>query len=157
MIWQHAVILESIWETDLNITHFPAQRTGLLTPLLTCLTFYFTLLLPFTWTNYSKSNVRQQHSLTIRSMCELLEYKFGMNVTATNFSNFEVSCFMLLALIYILATLRRRYFTFSFLFFLSVESRAFQKCWHWLLSQGTFIPSLGLKRPSSIAGLERLH
>ena len=53
---QHAVILESIWETDLIITRFPAQRTGLLTPLLTCLTFYFTLLLPFTWTNYSKSN-----------------------------------------------------------------------------------------------------
>ena len=53
---QHAVILESIWETDLIITRFPAQRTGLLTPLLTCLTFYFTLLLPFNWTNYSKSN-----------------------------------------------------------------------------------------------------
>ena len=53
---QHAVILESIWETDSIITRFPAQRTGLLTPLLTCLTFYFTLLLPFTWTNYSKSN-----------------------------------------------------------------------------------------------------
>ena len=53
---QHAVILESIWETDLIITRFPIQRTGLLTPLLTCLTFYFTLLLPFTWTNYSKSN-----------------------------------------------------------------------------------------------------
>ena len=56
MKWQHAVILESIWETDLIITRFPAQRTGLLTPLLTCLTFYFTLLLPFTWTNYFKSN-----------------------------------------------------------------------------------------------------
>ena len=53
---QHAVILESVWETDSIITRFPAQRTGLLTPLLTCLTFYFTLLLPFTWTNYSKSN-----------------------------------------------------------------------------------------------------
>ena len=53
---QHAVILESTWETGLSITRFPAQRTGLLTPLLTCLTFYFTLLLPFTWTNYSKSN-----------------------------------------------------------------------------------------------------
>ena len=36
---QHAVILESIWETDLIITRYPAQRTGLLTPLLTCLTF----------------------------------------------------------------------------------------------------------------------
>ena len=53
---QHAVILESIWKTDLIITRFPAQWTGLLTPLLTCLTSYFTLLLPFTWTNYSKSN-----------------------------------------------------------------------------------------------------
>ena len=53
---QHAVILESIWETDLIITRFPAQRTGLLTPLLTCLTFYFTLFLTVTWTNYSKSN-----------------------------------------------------------------------------------------------------
>ena len=53
---QHAVILESTWETGLIITRFPAQRTGLLTPLLTCLTFLFTLLLPFTWTNYSKSN-----------------------------------------------------------------------------------------------------
>ena len=53
---QHAVIPESIWETDLIITRFPAQRTGLLIPLLTCLTFYFTLLLHFTWTNYSKPN-----------------------------------------------------------------------------------------------------
>ena len=59
---QHAVILESTWEMGLIITRFPAQRTGLLTPLLTYLTplltyltFYFTLL-PFTWTNYSKSN-----------------------------------------------------------------------------------------------------
>ena len=53
---QHAVILEPTWERDVTITRFPAQRKGLLTPLLTCLTFYFTLLLPFTWTNYSKSN-----------------------------------------------------------------------------------------------------
>ena len=52
MIWQHAVILESTWETDLNITHFPVQRTGRLTPLLTCL-LYFSLLLG---QNYSKSN-----------------------------------------------------------------------------------------------------
>ena len=52
MIWQHAVILESIWKTDLNITHFPVQRTGRLTPLLTCL-LYFSLLLG---QNYSKSN-----------------------------------------------------------------------------------------------------
>ena len=52
MIWQHAVILESIWETDLNITHFPVQPTGRLTPLLTCL-LYFSLLLG---QNYSKSN-----------------------------------------------------------------------------------------------------
>ena len=52
MIWLHAVILESIWETDLNITHFPVQRTGRLTPLLTCL-LYFSLSLG---QNYSKSN-----------------------------------------------------------------------------------------------------
>ena len=52
MIWQHAVILESIWKTDLNLTHFPVQRTGRLTPLLTCL-LYFSLLLG---QNYSKSN-----------------------------------------------------------------------------------------------------
>ena len=52
MKWQHAVILESIWEPDLSITHSLAQRTGRLTPLLTCL-LYFSL---FTWTNYSKSS-----------------------------------------------------------------------------------------------------
>ena len=40
MKWQHAVILESIWETDLIITRFPASRTGLLTPLLTCLLYF---------------------------------------------------------------------------------------------------------------------
>ena len=44
---QHAVILESIWETDLIITRFPAQRTGLLTPLLTCLTFLLYSSSPF--------------------------------------------------------------------------------------------------------------
>ena len=33
---QHAVILESIGETESIISLFPAQRTGLLTPLLTC-------------------------------------------------------------------------------------------------------------------------
>ena len=43
MIWQHAVILESIWETDLTLTRFLASRTGLLTPRLTC----FTLPTPF--------------------------------------------------------------------------------------------------------------
>ena len=32
---QHAVILESIWEMDSIIIFFPAQRTGLLSPLLT--------------------------------------------------------------------------------------------------------------------------
>ena len=42
---QHAVILESIWKTDLIITRFPAPRTGLLTPLLTCFTLLFSLLL----------------------------------------------------------------------------------------------------------------
>ena len=52
MTWQHAVILESIWETDLTLTHFSVQRTGLLTPRLTCL-LYFSLLLG---RNYSKSN-----------------------------------------------------------------------------------------------------
>ena len=52
MSWQHDVILEPLWETDLNITHFPVQRTGRLTPLLTCLP-YFSLLLG---QNYSKSN-----------------------------------------------------------------------------------------------------
>ena len=35
---QHAVFLEPIWETDSIITRFHAQRTGLLTPLLTCFT-----------------------------------------------------------------------------------------------------------------------
>ena len=51
---QHAIILESIWETDSIVTYFPVQRTGLLTPLLTCFTLLsFSL---FTWTNYSKSN-----------------------------------------------------------------------------------------------------
>ena len=54
MKWQHAVILESIWERDLIIIHFPAERTGLLTPLLNCFTLLsFSL---FTWTNYFKSN-----------------------------------------------------------------------------------------------------
>ena len=42
IIWQHAVILESIWETDLT----PYSSSDL--P-------YFTPILPFTWTNYSKS------------------------------------------------------------------------------------------------------
>ena len=43
---QHAVILESIWETDSITTRFPASRTGLLTPLLTCFTLLsFSLLL----------------------------------------------------------------------------------------------------------------
>ena len=54
MTWQHAVILESIWETDLTLTRFPASRTGLLTPRLTCFTLlFFSLLLG---QNYSKSN-----------------------------------------------------------------------------------------------------
>ena len=60
MKWQHAVILEPICETDSIIIFLPAQRTGLLTPLLTCFTlvvFSFLLgqiilsptpLLPFT-------------------------------------------------------------------------------------------------------------
>ena len=43
---QHAVILESSWERDSIITRFPASRTGILTPLLTCFTLlFFSLLL----------------------------------------------------------------------------------------------------------------
>ena len=55
MKWQHAVILEPIWETDLIKTFLRAERIGLLTPLLT----WFTLLpfsLSLSWTIfYSKS------------------------------------------------------------------------------------------------------
>ena len=43
---QHAVILESITETDSIIISLPTKRTGILTPLLTCFTlFFFSLLL----------------------------------------------------------------------------------------------------------------
>ena len=46
MKWRQAVILQSIWETDSIIIHFPAYQTGLLTPLLTCFTLLsFSLLL----------------------------------------------------------------------------------------------------------------
>ena len=38
---QHAVILKSTWERDATIIFFPAERTGLLSPLLTCFTFLF--------------------------------------------------------------------------------------------------------------------
>ena len=60
MKWQNAVILEPISERDWIIIFLPAQRTGLLTPLLTCFTLLFlspffgqlipspTPLLPFT-------------------------------------------------------------------------------------------------------------
>ena len=65
MKWQHAVILESICETDSIRIFFPAQRTGVLTPLLTCFTLLsFSLLLreiilsptPFLPFAFSKSN-----------------------------------------------------------------------------------------------------
>ena len=46
MKWQHAVILEPISETDSINILFPAQRTALLTPILTCFTLLsFSLLL----------------------------------------------------------------------------------------------------------------
>ena len=46
MKWQHAVILESICETDSIINFLPAYRTGLFTHLLTCFTLLiFSLLL----------------------------------------------------------------------------------------------------------------
>ena len=51
MKWQHVVILESIREANSIIKILPAYRTALLTPLLTC-----SPPLPFSWTNYSKSN-----------------------------------------------------------------------------------------------------
>ena len=67
MIWQHAVFLESICQTNSIIKFFPAEGTGFLTPLLTCspsLFFYLffeqtilspTSFLPFIpWTNYSQ-------------------------------------------------------------------------------------------------------
>ena len=46
MRWQLALNLEPIWETDSIIILLPHQRTGLLTPLLTCLTllFFYSLL-----------------------------------------------------------------------------------------------------------------
>ena len=71
MIWQHDVILEPTWETGLSITHFPVQRTGRLTPLLTCLP-YFSLLLG---QNYSKSN-----SLS-------LFFFFGQKISKSNSSS----------------------------------------------------------------------
>ena len=46
MIWQHAVILKSICEIKSVIIFLPAQRTGLLTPVLTCSPLFFSLLLP---------------------------------------------------------------------------------------------------------------
>ena len=46
MKWQPAVILEQNSETDSIKIFFPAKRTGVLTPLLTCFTFFsFSLLL----------------------------------------------------------------------------------------------------------------
>ena len=50
MKWQHALILEPIWETDLIIIFLPAELTGILTRLLTCVTLRpFSLLL--SWKN----------------------------------------------------------------------------------------------------------
>ena len=46
MKWQHAVVLESICETNSILSLLPAKRRGLLKPLLTCsplLCFYFLL------------------------------------------------------------------------------------------------------------------
>ena len=89
---QHAVILESIWETDLIITRFPAQRTGLLTPLLTCLTSYFTLLLPFTWTNYSKSNSLSPFFFLDKNFLSLIPLlsPFGRNYSKSNFNSIKI-------------------------------------------------------------------
>ena len=100
MIWQHAVILESIWETDLNITHFPVQRTGRLTPLLTRL-LYFSLLLgqiysksnslsPFFFfgQKFSKSNSSPLFSLGENFLSPIpLLSPLGRNYSKTNFSS----------------------------------------------------------------------
>ena len=43
MKWQHAVVLESIWETDSIIIHFPVVANG--TPYSSSDLLYFTLLL----------------------------------------------------------------------------------------------------------------
>ena len=69
MIWQHPVNLESIWETNWIMILLHAERTGLITPLLTCSPLLFFCLLIgqsilsptspssfFCRTNYSKSN-----------------------------------------------------------------------------------------------------
>ena len=58
MKWQHAVILEPICETDSILYFLPASSllTGLLTPHCSSDSLYCSLLLPFTWTNYSRSN-----------------------------------------------------------------------------------------------------
>ena len=50
---QHAVILEPIWERDSIII---ISRLTYGTPYSSSDLLYFTLLLPFTWTNYFKSN-----------------------------------------------------------------------------------------------------
>ena len=73
----HNVILGSIWERDSIIILFPAQRTGLLTLLLT----YFTLLSfsLFTWTNFFKSN-------SLSSFC-IIGQKFSKSNSSPLFSS----------------------------------------------------------------------
>ena len=46
MKWQHAVVMESIWETDSIKNFLTTKRTGCLTPLLTSFTSLFFSLLP---------------------------------------------------------------------------------------------------------------
>ena len=41
LIWQHAVLLELICETNSTLILLSAERDGLLTPLLTCFAFFF--------------------------------------------------------------------------------------------------------------------
>ena len=53
MKWLHAVFLEPIWEPD-SFIFFSRLTDG--TSHSSSDLFYFTLLLVFTWTNYSKSN-----------------------------------------------------------------------------------------------------
>ena len=57
MKWQHAVILESIWETDSIIIHFPVLADG--TPYSSSDLPYFTLLL------YLDKNILSPHFLSL--------------------------------------------------------------------------------------------
>ena len=87
MTRQHAVFLESISERDSIIIRFPAQRTGLLTPLLTCFTLLsFSL---FTWTNYFESNSLSPFCLFGQkfSQSKLLFFlPFGQKHSKSNFT-----------------------------------------------------------------------